>query len=67
VADAVIEAAASSHPVTRSVPRVAGLVRLAQVPPVGAVLDLVFGRFGGFVTTKVKGLMQQQADGVPRR
>jgi NAD(P)-dependent dehydrogenase (short-subunit alcohol dehydrogenase family) len=67
VADAVIEAAASSHPVTRSVPRVAGLVRLAQVPPVGAVLDLVFGLFGGFVTARVKGLMHQQAEGVPHR
>jgi NAD(P)-dependent dehydrogenase (short-subunit alcohol dehydrogenase family) len=67
VADAVVDAAASRHPVTRSVPRVAGLVRLAQVPPVGAVLDLVFGRFGGYVTAKVKGLMQQQAEGIPYR
>jgi NAD(P)-dependent dehydrogenase (short-subunit alcohol dehydrogenase family) len=63
VADAVLAAAAARHPVTRSVPRVAGLVRLAQVPPVGAVLDLVFGRFGGFVTAQVKALMEQQARG----
>ena len=67
VADGVVDAAASRHPVTRSVPRVAGLVRLAQVPPVGAVLDVVFGRFGGFVTAKVKGLMHRQAEGVPHR
>jgi NAD(P)-dependent dehydrogenase (short-subunit alcohol dehydrogenase family) len=63
VADAVLAAAASRHPVTRSVPRMAGLVRLAQVPPVGAVLDLVFGRFGGLVTARVKELMEQQARG----
>ena len=67
VADAVVDVAASRHPVTRSVPRVAGLVRLAQVPPVGAVLDLVFGRFGGFVTQRVKGLMEQQAEGVQEK
>ena len=64
VADAVADAAASRHPVTRSVPRVAGLVRLAQVPPVGAVLDLVFGRFGGFVTARVRELVEQQSRGV---
>lgn len=64
VADAVVDAAAAGRPVTRSVPRVAGLVRLAQVPPVGAVLDLVFGRFGGLVTARVRGLVEQQADGV---
>ena len=64
VADAVVDAAASRHPVTRSVPRVAGLVRLAQVPPVGAVLDLVFGRFGGFVTARVRELVEQQSRGV---
>lgn len=65
VADAVVSAAAASRPVTHSVPRVAGLVRLAQVPPVGAVLDLVFGRFGGFLTARVRELMRQQTDGVP--
>ena len=64
VADAVVDAVASRHPVTRSVPRVAGLVRLAQVPPVGAVLDLVFGRFGGFVTSRVRELVEQQSRGV---
>jgi NAD(P)-dependent dehydrogenase (short-subunit alcohol dehydrogenase family) len=63
VADAVLAAAAARHPVTRAVPRVAGLVRLAQVPPVGAVLDVVFGLFGGLFTARVKGLMEEQARG----
>jgi NAD(P)-dependent dehydrogenase (short-subunit alcohol dehydrogenase family) len=64
VADAVVDAAGARRPVTRSVPRVAGVVRLAQVPPVGAVLDLVFGRFGRLVTDRVRGLAQEQARGV---
>ena len=45
VADAVVEVAAASWPRTRAVPRVMGLGRLAQVPPVGFVLDVVVGRF----------------------
>ena len=60
----MLDAAASPHPVTRSVPRVAGLVRLARVPVVGAVLDVVFGRFGGFVTACVRDLVEQQSRGV---
>ena len=47
VADAVVEVAAAGHATTRSVPRVVGLVRLAQVPPVGFVLDVVVGRLAG--------------------
>jgi NAD(P)-dependent dehydrogenase (short-subunit alcohol dehydrogenase family) len=65
VADAVLAAAAASRPVTRSVPRIAGLVRLAQVPLVGAVLDQVFGRLGGLVTGRVRALVEQQTRGVP--
>jgi NAD(P)-dependent dehydrogenase (short-subunit alcohol dehydrogenase family) len=65
VADAVLAAAAARRPVTRSVPRIAGLVRLAQVPLVGAVLDQVFGRFGGRVTDRVRALVDQQARGIP--
>jgi NAD(P)-dependent dehydrogenase (short-subunit alcohol dehydrogenase family) len=63
-AEAVVDAAGARRPVTRSVPRVAGVVRLAQVPPVGAVLDLVFGRFGRLVTDRVRGMAQEQARGV---
>lgn len=44
VAQAVVTVAARPHSTTRSVPRAAGLIRLAQVPPVGAVLDVVMGR-----------------------
>ena len=65
VADAVLAAAAASRPVTRSVPRIAGLVRLAQVPLVGAVLDQVFGRFGGRVTGRVRALVDRQARDIP--
>jgi NAD(P)-dependent dehydrogenase (short-subunit alcohol dehydrogenase family) len=64
VAEAVVDAAGARRPVTRSVPRVAGVVRLAQVPPVGAVLDLVFGRFGRLVTDRVRSMAQEQARGV---
>ena len=64
VAEAVVDAAGARRPVTRSVPRVAGVVRLAQVPPVGAVLDLVFGRFGRLFTDRVRSMAQEQARGV---
>jgi NAD(P)-dependent dehydrogenase (short-subunit alcohol dehydrogenase family) len=63
VAEAVVDAAGARRPVTRSVPRVAGVVRLAQVPPVGAVLDLVFGRFGRLVTDRVRSMAQERARG----
>ena len=49
VADAVLEVAAATSPTTRSVPRAVGLVRLAQVPPVGFVIDLVLGRYAADV------------------
>jgi NAD(P)-dependent dehydrogenase (short-subunit alcohol dehydrogenase family) len=67
VADAVVSAAGSSRPVTHTVPRVAGLVRLAQVPPVGAVLDVVFGVFGRAISDRVAGLVRQQAEPVRTR
>ncbi len=67
VADAVVDAAAAQRPVTRAVPRLAGVVRLAQVPPVGAVLDLVFGVFGRAVTRRATELRDEQAAGVPER
>jgi short-subunit dehydrogenase len=67
VADAVVAAAASRRPVTRSVPRIAGLTRLAQVPPVGAVLDVLFGLFRGPITQRVRGLVEERTAGVPRR
>jgi NAD(P)-dependent dehydrogenase (short-subunit alcohol dehydrogenase family) len=67
VADAVLEAAAAGRPTTRSVPRVGGLVRLARVQPVGAVLDVVFGRFGPAIAAGAAKLVAQQARGVPLR
>jgi hypothetical protein len=47
VADAVLDAADAGRSTTRSVPRVGGLVRLARVQPLGALLDVVFGRSVG--------------------
>lgn len=59
-ARAVVAAADARRPVTRSVPRVAGVVRLAQLPPVGAVLDLVAGRLSGPVVTGVRKLVDDR-------
>jgi NAD(P)-dependent dehydrogenase (short-subunit alcohol dehydrogenase family) len=67
VADAVLDAADAGRPTTRSVPRLGGLVRLARVQPVGALLDVVFGRFGRAITGRVRGLEREQAEGVPAR
>ena len=67
VADAVLAAADAARPTTRSVPRLGGLVRLARVQPVGALLDVVFGRFGRAISGRVAGLEREQAVGVPAR
>ncbi|MCU1672569.1 MAG: short-chain dehydrogenase/reductase [Frankiales bacterium] len=50
VADAVLKALGASHPRTFAVPRVFGVARLAQVPPVGAALDVLMGLTGRRVT-----------------
>ena len=67
VADAVLDAADAGRPTTRSAPRLGGLVRLARVQPVGALLDVVFGRSGRAITGRVRGLEREQAEGVPAR
>jgi len=67
VADAVFDAAGASHPVTRSVPRPVGLLRLAQVPPVGFVLDVVIGRFAQPIVELTQKLVADRAQGLPRR
>jgi len=67
VSDAVLDAVDAGRPTTRSVPRLGGLVRLARVQPVGALLDVVFGRFGRAITGRVRGLEREQAEGVPAR
>jgi NAD(P)-dependent dehydrogenase (short-subunit alcohol dehydrogenase family) len=67
VADAVLDAAAAGRSTTRSVPRLGGLVRLARVQPVGAVLDVVFGRFGPAIAAWTAKLVAQQSRGVPVR
>lgn len=60
VADAVVAAADASRPTTRSVPRVVGVVRLAQLPPVGFVLDLVAGRLAGPVVAGARKLVDER-------
>ena len=60
VADAVLEVAAATTPTTRSVPRAVGLVRLAQVPPVGFVIDLVLGRYAADVVGYTRRLVDDR-------
>jgi hypothetical protein len=67
VADTVVAAASARGPVTRSVPRIGGLIRLARLRPVGMVLDVVFGRFGPVIARRVADLVAQQTEGVPLR
>jgi len=67
VADAVYDAAGASHPVTHAVPRPVGLLRLAQVPPVGFVLDQVMGRFAQPIVDLTQKLVGDRAQGLPRR
>ena len=49
----MLGAADAGRSTTRSVRRVGGLVRFARVQPLGAPLDVVFGRV---ITEKVAGL-----------
>ena len=67
VADAVLDAADAGRSTTRSVPRVGGLVRLARVQPLGALLDVVFGRSVGRSPRRSPLLEREQARGVPVR
>ncbi|HEU0103977.1 MAG TPA: SDR family NAD(P)-dependent oxidoreductase [Mycobacteriales bacterium] len=67
VADAVFEVAAAGRPMTRAVPRPVGLLRLAQVPPVGFVLDVVLGRLAGPVVKLARDAVAVRVQGIPRR
>jgi NAD(P)-dependent dehydrogenase (short-subunit alcohol dehydrogenase family) len=60
VADAVLAVAGATSPSTRSVPRAAGLVRLAQLPPVGFVLDVVVGRLAGPIVTTTRRMVDDR-------
>ena len=60
VADAVLEVAAARSPRTRSVPRPVGLLRLAQVPPVGFVLDVVLGRFAVPIVSRTRRMVDDR-------
>lgn len=67
VADAVFAVAASGRPHTRSVPRPLGLLRLAQLPPVGFAVDLVLGRFARPVVDLTRRMVDKRVQGIPRR
>ena len=60
VADAVLAVAGASSATTRSVPRAAGLVRLAQLPPVGFVLDVVVGRLAGPIVSTTRRMVDDR-------
>jgi NAD(P)-dependent dehydrogenase (short-subunit alcohol dehydrogenase family) len=60
VADAVLAVAAASVPRTRAVPRVMGLGRLAQVPPVGFVLDVVLGRYAVPIVARTRRMVDER-------
>ena len=60
VADAVVEVLQASSPSTRSVPRVVGLVRLAQVPPVGFVLDVLLGRYASAIVSTTRRMVDDR-------
>ena len=60
VADAVLAAASASSPTTRSVPRPVGLVRLAQLPPVGFLLDVVVGRLAGPIVATTRRMVDDR-------
>ena len=62
-----VTSADAGRPTTRSVPRFGGLVRLARPAAVGALLDVVFGRFGRAIAGRVRGLERDQSEGVPAR
>ncbi len=50
VGAAVLKAVLAGHPRTLAVPRVLGMARLAQVPPMGALLDIALGLAGRRLT-----------------
>jgi NAD(P)-dependent dehydrogenase (short-subunit alcohol dehydrogenase family) len=67
VADAVFDLAGASRSRTRSVPRVVGLVRLAQLPPVGAALDLLAGAFARPIVDAGRRMVAERIRGLPVR
>jgi hypothetical protein len=60
VADAVLAVAGASHASTRSVPRVMGLTRLAQLPPVGFAFDVVLGRYAGAAVAGTRRMVERR-------
>jgi len=67
VADAVVRVAAAGRPSTRSVPRVMGLGRLAQLPPVGFIVDVVLGRFAVPAVAGTRRMVDERVRALGRR
>ncbi len=67
VADAVYAAAGARHPLTRAVPRPMGLLRLAQVPPVGFALDVVMSRLARPLVDRTQKMVADRTKQLPRQ
>jgi NAD(P)-dependent dehydrogenase (short-subunit alcohol dehydrogenase family) len=67
VADAVFDLAGASRSATRSVPRPVGLLRLAQLPPVGAVLDLLMSGLARPLVDAGRRMVAERVRGLPVR
>ena len=67
VAAAVYDVAGASWPRTRSVPRVIGLARLAQLPPVGFALDVATGYLRGALVRGARTLEEPRSQELPAR
>lgn len=60
VADAVHKALTASRPRTFAVPRVFGVARLAQLPPIGFALDVLLGLTGRRLTDKAQEMVDRR-------
>jgi NAD(P)-dependent dehydrogenase (short-subunit alcohol dehydrogenase family) len=60
VADAVVRAVTASRPRTFAVPRVFGVARLAQLPPVGFALDVLLGLTGRRITNAAQRMVERR-------
>ncbi len=66
-ADAVVAVARASRPRTRSVPRLLGVTRLVQVPPLDRLLDVVAGRLRDRLVSGARTLEEPRSQPLPER
>lgn len=60
VADAVLRSVTAGRPRTFAVPRVFGVARLAQLPPVGFALDVLLGLTGRRLTDRAQAMVDRR-------